>query len=108
MIEKRCPWCNTVQPARVTRVDSGCAEWECSACGPRWTMALPATGLFQVAAILMQQQERITKMRETAGFAGRSTITSFVFFALLREVPFERISKRGDVVCTWSRNCRSR
>jgi hypothetical protein len=38
MIDKPCPWCNTVQPARVVRVDDGCAEWECSVCGGRWTV----------------------------------------------------------------------
>ena len=38
MIDKPCPWCQTVQPARVTRVDSCCAEWECSGCGGRWTV----------------------------------------------------------------------
>ena len=38
MIDKRCPCCNTVRPARVTRTDAGCAEWECSGCGGRWTV----------------------------------------------------------------------
>lgn len=40
MIDKPCPWCETVQPARVTRTDDsrGCAEWECSGCGQRWTV----------------------------------------------------------------------
>ena len=38
MIDKPCPWCQTVQPASVTRVDSGCAEWKCSGCGQRWTV----------------------------------------------------------------------
>jgi len=37
MIDKAGPWYGTVQPARVTRVDDGCAEWECSHCGQRWT-----------------------------------------------------------------------
>jgi hypothetical protein len=38
MIDKPCPWCNTVQTVRVTRTDSGCVEWECSGCGKRWTV----------------------------------------------------------------------
>jgi hypothetical protein len=40
MMDKSCPYCEQVQPARVTRVDDGrgCAEWECSACGQRWTV----------------------------------------------------------------------
>jgi hypothetical protein len=38
MIDKLCPWCLTVQRARVTRVDSGCAEWQCSGCGMCWTV----------------------------------------------------------------------
>jgi hypothetical protein len=40
MIEKPCPWCGTVRPAKVTRVDDarGCHEWECSGCGMRWTV----------------------------------------------------------------------
>lgn len=38
MIDKLCPSCQTVQPARVTRVDSGCAEWQCSGCGMYWTV----------------------------------------------------------------------
>jgi transposase-like protein len=38
MIDKPCPYCGTVNPARVTRVNSGCAEWECSRCGGRWTV----------------------------------------------------------------------
>lgn len=38
MIDQHCPLCNTVQPARVTRVDRKCAEWECSACRGRWTV----------------------------------------------------------------------
>jgi hypothetical protein len=38
MIDKRCPICNTVQSARVSRVDTGCAEWECSGCGGRWVV----------------------------------------------------------------------
>jgi hypothetical protein len=38
MIDKRCPCCNTVRPARVTRTDAGCTEWECAGCGGRWTV----------------------------------------------------------------------
>lgn len=38
MIDKPCPWCGTVQPARVTRTDTGAAEWECSGCRGRWTV----------------------------------------------------------------------
>jgi hypothetical protein len=40
MIDKRCPWCEAVQPASVTRVDLGrrYAEWRCSGCGMHWTV----------------------------------------------------------------------
>ncbi len=38
MIDKPCPVCGTVQPAKVTRTDTGCTEWECSGCGKRWTV----------------------------------------------------------------------
>jgi hypothetical protein len=38
MIDKRCPCCDTVQPASVTRTNTNCAEWECSGCGGRWTV----------------------------------------------------------------------
>jgi hypothetical protein len=40
MIDKLCPNCQEVHPARITRVDGGrrCHEWECSGCGMRWTV----------------------------------------------------------------------
>lgn len=38
LIEKFCPWCATVQPARVRRTDTGCCEWECSGCHRRFTV----------------------------------------------------------------------
>jgi hypothetical protein len=38
MIDKRCPWCDTVQAARITRIDAGAAEWQCAGCGGRWTI----------------------------------------------------------------------
>jgi len=38
MINKSCPWCGGVEPSRVTRVDRGCTEWQCSGCGGRWTV----------------------------------------------------------------------
>jgi hypothetical protein len=38
MIEKRRPWRNQVHPARVTRVDTGLAEWQCSGCKMGWVV----------------------------------------------------------------------
>jgi hypothetical protein len=38
MINKPCPNCGEVQPARVVRVDDGCVEWQCSDCAGRWTI----------------------------------------------------------------------
>jgi len=38
MIDKLCPVCGEVHPARVTRTGPSCAEWECSGCGGKWTM----------------------------------------------------------------------
>jgi hypothetical protein len=48
MIDKLCPCCGTVQPARVTRTydagsyageyEAGGAEWQCSSCSGKWTV----------------------------------------------------------------------
>jgi hypothetical protein len=37
-IEKRCPGCGQVHPARVTRQDRDATEWECSFCRYRWNI----------------------------------------------------------------------
>jgi hypothetical protein len=38
MIEKRCPSCEQVHQARITREAPGVVEWQCLGCGARWNI----------------------------------------------------------------------
>ena len=38
MIQKRCPACEQVHEARVTREAPGYVEWQCLGCGARWNI----------------------------------------------------------------------